>query len=182
MIEEINEVDARACQRVGVVADSHGPIDARIVDALSDCDFLIHAGDLGGSSALEALLGITSATAVRGNNDTFERWHGSELDGLRQLPTVVQVTLAGGHIIVIHGHQFPQAKKRHIQLRERFPDALAVVYGHSHRMVIDIDSSPWVLNPGACGRARTFGGPSGLILEKKSRRWEVSPIRFGPGR
>jgi putative phosphoesterase len=182
MSNDIDEVDARDCRRIGLVSDSHGPVDGRIVEALSDCDFLIHAGDLGGITALNTLLGAAPAIAVRGNNDNPPRWCESERDALRLFPAMVRVELSDGHIIVIHGHQFPTVKKRHRQLRERFPDAMAIVYGHSHRLVMDIDSSPWVLNPGACGRARTFGGPSGLILARKSRRWELSSIRFAPPR
>ncbi|MFP6681635.1 MAG: metallophosphoesterase family protein, partial [Gammaproteobacteria bacterium] len=73
MIDGIVEVDARGCRRVGLVSDSHGPVDSRIIDAISNCDFLIHAGDLGGSAALNDLLQIARATAARGNNDTAYR-------------------------------------------------------------------------------------------------------------
>ena len=180
MIDDIVEVDARGCRRVGLVSDSHGPVDSRIIGAISNCDFLIHAGDLGGSAALNDLLQIARATVVRGNNDTANRWDGCELNELRKLPEVVRVKLTGGSVVVIHGDQFPQAKKRHLQLRGRFPEEIAVVYGHSHRLVTDVESTPWVLNPGACGRARTYGGPSGPILERKLRRWEISTVHFAP--
>ena len=180
MIDDIVEVDARGCRRVGLVSDSHGPVDSRIIDALSSCDFLIHAGDLGGSAALNSLLQVARATAVRGNNDTADRWRDCDLDELRKLPEVVRVKLTGGSVVVIHGDQFPQAKKRHLQLRDRFPEAMAVVYGHSHRLVTAVESTPWVLNPGACGRARTYGGPSALILERKLSQWEISTVHFTP--
>ena len=180
MNDEIVEVDASSCRRIGLISDSHGPIDGRIVESLKHCDFLIHAGDVGRSAALNTLDEVAQTTAVRGNNDTSDRWPQDEIHRLQELPLIARVTLSAGHIIVIHGHQFPQVKKRHQQMRDQFPDAMAVVYGHSHRLVTDIEHSPWVLNPGACGRARTYGGPSGLILERGARRWEVSPIRFAP--
>ncbi len=178
MFDEIPEFDASSCRRIGLVSDSHGPIDGRIVEALKHCDFMIHAGDLGRSAALNALHQVAPTAAVSGNNDTTDRWPANELECLQALPLVARVSLKAGYIIVIHGHQFPQAKKRHQQLRDQFPDAMAVVYGHSHRLVTDLERSPWVLNPGACGRARTFGGPSCLILECESSRWEVSHVRF----
>ena len=177
MHDEIADVDARRCRRVGLVSDSHGPVDGRILATLNHCDFLIHAGDLGGGAALSALLGLAPTTAVRGNNDTIDRWPKADINQFNRLPSIVRIALTGGHIIVIHGHQYPQAKKRHVQLRERFSSALAIVYGHSHRMVMDTDHSPWVLNPGACGRVRTYGGPSGLLLERKIQRWDVALIR-----
>lgn len=180
MHDEIVDLDASSCRRIGLVSDSHGPIDNRIIEALQDCDFLIHAGDLGRSAALNALQNVASVAAVRGNNDTVDRWPQGELHTLQALPLVARVALDDGYIIVIHGHQYPQAKRRHQQMRDRFSDAMAVVYGHSHRLVMDLAHSPWVLNPGACGRARTYGGPSGLTLERRSRRWEVSRIHFAP--
>ena len=106
-------------------------------------------------------------TAVRGNNDTIDRWPKADINQFNRLPSIVRIALTGGHIIVIHGHQYPQAKKRHVQLRERFSSALAIVYGHSHRMVMDTDHSPWVLNPGACGRVRTYGGHPGCSWNEK---------------
>ena len=178
MDKEIVDVDASSCRRIGFVSDSHGAIDDRVVAALKGCDFLVHAGDLGCRAALETLREIAPTTAVRGNNDTVDRWPQGEFQTVQALPLIARITLSIGYVVVIHGHQHPQAKKRHQQLRDRFSDALAVVYGHSHRLVMDKAHSPWVLNPGACGRARTYGGPSGLILALGSRRWEVLPIRF----
>lgn len=147
---------------------------------MRNCDYLIHAGDLGGSSALDALLAMAPANAIRGNNDSPEKWPAAEREGLATLPDVARIEMRGGHIIVIHGHQFAKAKQRHQHLREAYPDALAVVYGHSHHLQVDKGERPWVLNPGACGRARTFGGPSALIIGCASPRIDVKVVRFAP--
>lgn len=42
------------------------------------------------------------------------------------------------------------------------------------------EATPWVLNPGAAGRSRTFGGPSCLLLAAASDGWEVTLHRFEP--
>ncbi len=178
MNDDIAVIDASSCSRFGLVSDSHGFIDKRIVDALKHCDFVIHAGDLGGCEVLNTLCTVAPIAAVRGNNDTSERWLQGELDRLRKIPLVARIKLSGGHVVVLHGHQYPQAKKRHRQMRDQYPDALAIIYGHSHRSVIDTENLPWVLNPGSCGRERTYGGPSALILERGLRRWNVSSLRF----
>jgi hypothetical protein len=45
-------------------------------------------------------------------------------------------------------------------------------------MVCDLETSPWVINPGAAGRIRTRGGPSCLILETSHSEWQVTEQRF----
>ncbi len=166
MADAHTRVDARTARRIGLISDSHGPVDARILRALADCDVVIHAGDVGGPEIL-TILNAPVTVGVFGNNDTPERWGGVPVG----LPESVRIDVRGGTIVVIHGHQFPQAKRRHAQLRARFADARVIVYGHSHRRCIDDADNPWVINPGACGRARTFGGPSAVLLDWRRRRW-----------
>jgi len=174
MTERHTRIDAREARRIGIVADSHGAIDPRIVRALGDCDVLVHAGDVGGPEFLTPL-GSPVIAAVYGNNDTPQRWGGADV----ALPESVCIDVRGGTLVVIHGHQFPQAKRRHTQLRARYPAARFIVYGHSHRRCIDDDVLPWVINPGACGRARTFGGPSAVMLVWRRRRWLASEVTVG---
>ncbi|WP_257388244.1 metallophosphoesterase family protein, partial [Tahibacter caeni] len=88
--------------------------------------------------------------------------------------------LPGGRLVVVHGDRWP-ARGRHAALRRAYPAARAVVYGHSHRLVVDTDALPWVLNPGAAGRARTNGGPSCLLLHATAQAWRVLPQRQADG-
>ncbi|MGC9008924.1 MAG: metallophosphoesterase family protein, partial [Halothiobacillaceae bacterium] len=92
---------------------------------------------------------------------------------LRELPERVEIDLPGGILAVEHGHRVLPAALRHARLRERHPDARAVVYGHTHRLVIDREAEPWVLNPGAAGRIRTYGAPSCLVLNAGADQWSV---------
>jgi predicted phosphodiesterase len=78
---------------------------------------------------------------------------------------------------VTHGDRYSPST-RHAMLRAQFADARAVVYGHSHRLVVGDRETPWILNPGAAGRARTYGGPSCLLLEATTRKWRVESHRF----
>ena len=57
-----------------------------------------------------------------------------------------------------------------------------MVYGHSHRLCIDRSAQPWVANPGAAGRARTFGGPSLLLLVAQRGTWSLREQRYPPKR
>ena len=164
--------------RVALVSDTHGVLDGRIAELVEDCDLAVHAGDIGAAAVLTGLRPRSGrVAAVLGNNDVAEKWPADGQAQLGALPESLSLALPGGTLRVIHGHQAP-ARGRHQWLRERFPDARAIVYGHSHHLALDRDREPWVLNPGAAGRSRTFGGPSCLILVAEPHGWGLEQHRF----
>jgi putative phosphoesterase len=172
------EHDETGPLRVAILSDTHGALDFRVADVVTGCDVAVHGGDIGDIAVLGALQPRAGRIlAVCGNNDRARRRLADEPSCLCTLPEVLEVPLPGGTLVVIHGHQVPAAN-RHQSLRRRFPAARAIVYGHSHHMVVDTDASPWVLNPGAAGRVRTYGGPSCLILTARKTRWAVDVRRF----
>ncbi|HEY9199404.1 MAG TPA: metallophosphoesterase family protein, partial [Gammaproteobacteria bacterium] len=158
--------------RVAILSDTHGELDARIAEQVARCDYAVHAGDVGNAAVLAALHPrLGEVLAVRGNNDIPAKWPRAERAVLETLPESRTLDLPGGVLAVTHGHRAGGARERHARLRRQFPDARAIVYGHSHRVVCDLNAPVWVLNPGAAGRARTFGGPSLLILVAGRRVW-----------
>lgn len=167
--------------RLLLLSDTHGMIDPRIAALSAECDYVVHAGDIGSASVLEALTPTTQVIAVRGNNDVEAKWPAADRLLLRQLPMEAQIALPGGLLAVVHGERAGAVDRRHAWLRARYGAARAVVYGHSHRLCIDEAMRPWVLNPGAAGRNRTYGGPSCLILEVTVTGWRVEPHRFTVG-
>ena len=166
--------------RVALVADTHGFLDPRVAEIARASEIVIHAGDVGTQAILDALA-CTGAhlVAVRGNNDDPHHWPQDEHALIERLPTEATVDLPGGLLAVEHGHRFP-ARTRHRRLREAHRGARAVVCGHSHRQVIDRDHTPWILNPGAAGRSRAYGGPGCLLLLAAPGRWRVEMHRFEP--
>lgn len=168
--------------RILLLSDTHGFLDARIAACAKDCALAVHAGDIGSSAVLTRLREQTpTLVAVRGNNDVPTQ---SEQDtqGWAGLAREATVMLPGGALAITHGDQFNPASQRHALLRRHFPEAQAIVYGHSHRLVCDTQAYPWVLNPGAAGRVRTHGGPSCLILIIEQATWRVEIMRFAPQR
>lgn len=164
--------------RVLIVSDTHGVVDARIAALARECELVVHGGDVGNESVIETLaVGGARVVAVRGNNDVASKWPRGERDALDALDEIARVELPGGVLVATHGDRYAPSA-RHAKLRAQFPDARAVVYGHSHRLVVDDREAPWILNPGAAGRARTYGGPSCLVLEASARQWRVEPHRF----
>ena len=164
--------------RVLIVSDTHGCVDARIAALARRCDAVVHGGDVGSAAVLEAL--GPDLVAVRGNNDVAAKWPAAEQAVLTALPAEARLQLPGGQLVVVHGDRWP-ARGRHAALRREFPAARAGVYGHSHQLQLDTGALPWLLNPGAAGRARTNGGPSCLLLYATARAWRVLAQRHGDG-
>ena len=124
---------------VGVISDTHGLLRPEALAALRGSDRIIHAGDVGGPSILDALSQLAPVTAVRGNVDLAE-W-------ARSLPRAATLELAGSRIHVLH------------DLAELELDPLAegigvVVSGHSHRPGLRRQDGVLYLNPGSAGRRR----------------------------
>ena len=167
--------------RIALVSDTHGHLDPRIEKVVERCQIAVHAGDIGGGAVLDALARpARQVTAVRGNNDVASKWSPDERRRLEQLPWEAALSLPGGRLAVIHGHQIAQLERRHGWLRERYPEARVVVYGHTHRRCIDRGGHPWIVNPGAAGRDRTFGGPSLVVIDvdADTARWRLRTVRF----
>ena len=167
--------------RIVIVSDTHGEVDARIAEQAVRSDIVVHAGDIGNSEVLEALAPRDGQlVAVRGNNDVREKWHEAQWALLESIPWEARLDLPGGELVVVHGHGYGYPGRHHARMRRDYPDARAVVYGHSHQKVADRSESPWVLNPGAAGRVRTFGGPSYCLLRASASRWRLETVRLPP--
>lgn len=142
--------------RVGVIADTHGLLRPEVFDVFSGVEHILHAGDIGREDILTDLEAIAPVTAVWGNVDDFD------LRG--RLPEVARPELEGFEIVLVHGHQLgvPTPEK----LSAAYPDALVIVYGHTHRPLLTlVDQVVTVMNPGGAGARRFDLPPSVGILE-----------------
>jgi len=162
---------------VCILSDTHGHLDDRIADVVRGCDYAIHAGDIMGAHILEQLKPRKTVIAVAGNNDFPAMWNKEEANIVSALPKVTDLVLPGGTVTIEHGHRlggFPE----HDQLRWDHAEVKLVVYGHTHKRVIDQHAEPWIVNPGAAGRERTKGGPSCLVLNASETEWTIETVLF----
>jgi putative phosphoesterase len=165
--------------KVALISDTHGFIAPGILDLIRETDLCIHAGDIGNAAVIQQLeLESLPVFAVLGNNDVATKWPAKDVQLLKKIPAEQVVDLPGGQLCVEHGHRIAPVKIRHDKLREKYNNARAIVYGHSHRLICDQDHYPWVLNPGAAGRSRTYGGASCIILTAMHRRWTIKTYRI----
>ncbi len=159
---------------VAVVSDTHAYLDPRIAEIVADCDYAVHAGDICGVNVIQEMKPkLGQVLAVAGNNDPYCHFSDDEL------PENIRFEIANGIIAVEHGHKHGALQPSHESMRKAHPNAKIVVYGHTHKQVIDKDALPWVINPGAAGKTRTHGGPSCLVLEcSTAKEWNIQVHRF----
>jgi len=142
--------------RLGIISDTHGMLRPQVFEIFREVDHILHGGDVGRSDLLVELRALAPVTAVYGNSDGF--------DLRSQLPQVAEIELDGFPIVVTHGDQFgsPTPAKLH----EAFPKAEIIIFGHSHRPLLElVDKTVTVMNPGGAGAPRFGIPPSVGILE-----------------
>ena len=142
--------------RLGIISDTHGKLRPEVFDVFSDVQHILHAGDVGEGDILLELEALAPVTAVYGNVD------GSEVRS--RLPQVASLELEGFMITVTHGDQFgsPTPAKLHAA----FPDAEIIVFGHTHKQLLElVDRTVTIMNPGSAGAPRFNLKPSVGIME-----------------
>ena len=148
-------------KRLGVVADTHCPefldrLPPRLMEALGGVDLILHAGDISAQGTLDELRRIAPVEAVRGDHDR----------ALPSLPASREVTVEGKRIVIVHGNRshwieepstllwtlslgyFTPHSGLPRALRRRFPDADAIVFGHTHRAHAETIDGVLLFNPG----------------------------------
>lgn len=133
---------------VGLISDTHGLLRPEVFPALEGVELILHAGDVGGQSILDELSAIAPVRAVFGNTDA---------PGERGLKARQELDIQGVSIHVSHGHEAgsPTAEK----LLARYT-ADVIVFGHTHKPLIERRGTRLVVNPGAAGTRRFDLKPS----------------------
>jgi uncharacterized protein len=131
----------------------------RCVELIGEADAVIHAGDFFGVPALEELESLCPVVhAVHGNVD--------EPALRRSLPPALEVEVGGEIVGIVH--DAGPAQSRLARLQRRFPQAAAVVFGHSHLPLHEEESGFQIFNPGSPTERRRAPRPSmGLLTCEK---------------
>ena len=130
---------------IAIVSDTHMPRRGRVlpegcVARLQRADLIIHAGDLVGLEVLDQLRSLGELVAVHGNVDAPEV--------KASLPVTATVRSGGATLAVVHDGGPAAGRVR--RMRSRFPDADAVVFGHSHIPSHERDEHGFqIFNPGS---------------------------------
>jgi putative phosphoesterase len=112
----------------------------RCVEEIASADLLLHAGDVVEADVLAEFKRIgPPVRAVRGNVDSPELG--------RQLPAEVSLELEGVSVAMLH--DAGPSRGRLERMRARFPDADAVIFGHSHLPLHESSAGFQIFNPGS---------------------------------
>ena len=131
--------------QIAIVSDTHLPRGARrlpavCVERLRAADLILHAGDLSTLAVLRELEAYGPVVAVHGNVD--------EAALRATLPANAEIEAGGAKIALTH--DAGPARGRLARLRSRFPDADAVIFGHSHLPLHErADDGFQIFNPGS---------------------------------
>lgn len=144
--------------RILIVSDTHGR-DENILSVLKKMDkfdMMIHCGDVEGSEPMLRQAAGCECVFVRGNNDFFT-----------SLPRETQVQIGKYRVMVTHGHDYGVSMSNAMLKSEAIAKGNdIVIYGHTHRPVIEIGNDITVLNPGSLSYPRQEGRkPSFIVME-----------------
>jgi putative phosphoesterase len=142
-----NRISVASPILMGVVADTHAsPTRSRrslehVVEFFRrmNVGLILHAGDAGHASVLQSLQQVAPTIAVRGNADP--------LDLIEMLPDRVWIEAGSRNLLLMHGHHGKTALKSARAVAARGVDL--VVFGHSHKPLIDQEGQTILFNPGS---------------------------------
>jgi uncharacterized protein len=130
---------------IAIISDTHLPRGSRALPAaclerLRGADLIVHAGDLSRLAVLEELRSLGEVVAVRGNAD--------DAAVRAVLPETALIRADERRIAVLHDAGPAAGRLR--RLRARFPEADAVIFGHSHIPLHERSGDGFeIFNPGS---------------------------------
>lgn len=144
--------------KVLIVSDSHrhNKNIEKVLEKVKPIDMMIHCGDAEGAEDYLREIAECPLFIVSGNNDFFS-----------QLNREMIFDIDKYKVFLTHGHYYyvsmgieklvEEAKQRNVDI---------VMYGHTHRPVIDIRDDIVVLNPGSISYPRQDGKvPTYIVME-----------------
>jgi len=146
--------------RIGLLSDTHGLLDPRVLEHFRDVDEIWHAGDIGSDEVLRRLREYKPTRAVYGNMDSGDvRYSLSEFYRFKVEEVNVLMTHIGGYPGRYNPWLIPWFRKsleaRISNDKSQMSNVIDLfVCGHSHILKVQYDNQFKFLtmNPGAAGK------------------------------
>ncbi len=139
--------------KIMIVSDTHGRQERyrralTLEEKAGIPDKIIHCGDVEGDEEwIRRSTQCMSVPMVRGNCDFFSK-----------LPSELELDIAGLKVLVAHGHQYGVSMgTERIEEEARDRGCQIVMFGHTHRPVIQENDGLWIINPGSLSYPRQDG-------------------------
>ncbi|MDQ3916575.1 MAG: metallophosphatase family protein [Actinomycetota bacterium] len=160
--------------KVAVLADTHTVRTSRPVPRgawpyLESADHILHAGDVCDPALLHELRSLAPVTVVMGNCDGHDVRDWGATD-------TAEVELGGVRIAMVHDGG-PRERRRQ-RMRKLFPQARAVVFGHSHIPWNEDEEGLLLFNPGSATwkRRAPFTSMGLLWIDGGEVEGEIFPV------
>ena len=157
--------------KILIISDTHGKHDnlSRVLEQESPVDLLIHLGDAEGYEDYIAKQAGCPLEIVAGNNDFFS-----------DLPREKELEIEKYKVLITHGHYYyVNTGIEEIARLAKGRDLDIVMFGHTHRPLIDYRKDIIVMNPGSLSYPRQEGRrPSYIVMETDQNGDAQFEIRY----
>lgn len=144
--------------RILIVSDTHRKNENyfKLIQLLKPLDMVIHCGDSEGGEFIISESAECLTHMVLGNNDFFS-----------DLPREVECNIGKYKVWITHGHNYYVSMgNEHLKKEARAKGVDIVIFGHTHKPMIDIEKDLITVNPGSLSYPRQEGHrPSYVLME-----------------
>ena len=144
--------------KLAILSDTHGLLRPEAAEHLKTADAILHGGDVNKPGIVDQLERYAPLYVVRGNND--KEW-------AEQIPHDLTITLGGVTFYMVHNKKEVPADLTGID---------AVVFGHSHKYLLEEKDGVLWLNPGSCGPRRFHQEITMMMAEVEDGTLRVEKI------
>lgn len=151
--------------KILIISDTHRKHEnlEKILERVQPIDLLIHLGDAEGCEDYIAEMAACPMEIVAGNNDFFS-----------SLPREKELQIGKYKILITHGHYYcVNAGIYDIENDASARDFDIVMFGHTHRPVIDYGKNIIAMNPGSVSYPRQEGKRPSYIMMEIDRKGEA---------
>ncbi len=145
-------------KKILIVSDTHRKNEnyMKVLQKLGKVDMVIHLGDIEGSEYTIQEAAGCPVEMVAGNNDFFS-----------SLPSEKTLQIGRYCVMITHGHRYYIGMGSEMLKKEAVARGVDIVmYGHTHRPVIDISKNIIAINPGSLSYPRQENRkPSYIIMQ-----------------
>ncbi len=144
--------------KILIVSDTHRHDENLeiVLQKEKNIDIMIHLGDVEGSEDYIRAIANCPCYMVAGNNDYFSL-----------LDKEIKTTIGKYSVLLTHGHHYYVSLGYETIESEAIAQGIDIVmFGHTHRPVVDVKDEVTILNPGSLSYPRQDGKrPSYIIME-----------------
>lgn len=147
--------------KIVVLSDTHGILKENVKKYLRQCDYVIHAGDIGSQSVYHELKTLNrNLYMVRGNCDRG-MW-------ASVLPETLAFRIDGILFYLIHDRTSLMARPE--------PQTNIFISGHTHKYLLGEHMGMATLNPGSCTQPRGGMPPTCAVITTQNGKYSIERV------